>query len=137
MNGAIVGMTAREFSPGIIREEVGVIRRGEGKSEWGGDGLTVKVIGGGLIGEGGKGEERSGGGSGGAEVVASYAVDEHQLEIRLRIPPDWPLHRIEVKDEKRVGVDEDRWRSWVLGVGQVIWMHVSSSQLRDLGELIY
>lgn len=50
------------------------------------------------------------------EVVASYLVDEHQLEIKLKIPVDWPLHRIEVKDTKHVGVDADRWRAWVLAV---------------------
>lgn len=60
------------------------------------------------------------------EVVASYLVDEHQLEIKLKIPVDWPLHRIEVKDTKRVGVDEDRWRAWVLAVQQTIWAHVSA-----------
>ncbi|CAA7268465.1 unnamed protein product [Cyclocybe aegerita] len=55
------------------------------------------------------------------EVSASYAVDEHLLEIRIKIPSDWPLHRVEVKEVKRVGVDENRWRAWVLGVQQIIW----------------
>lgn len=74
--------------------------------------MSVKVIGGGGSGVGG-------------EVVAAYSVDEHQLELRLRIPSDWPLHKMEVRDEKRVGVDENRWRAWVLGVQQTIWTHVS------------
>jgi len=55
------------------------------------------------------------------EVAAAYSIDDHQLEIRLRIPNDWPLHKIEVRDVKRVGVDENRWRAWVLGVQQTIW----------------
>lgn len=76
--------------------------------------LSVKII------------STSGSGGGpGSEVLASYLVDEHQLEIRIRIPSDWPLHRVEVKDVKRVGVDENRWRAWVLGVQQTIWAHVS------------
>lgn len=58
------------------------------------------------------------------EVIASYLVDEHQLEIKLKIPSDWPLHKIEVRDMKRVGVDENRWRAWVLAVQQIIWSHV-------------
>jgi hypothetical protein len=58
------------------------------------------------------------------EVVASYLVDEHQLEIKLKIPSDWPLHKIEIKDLKRVGVDENRWRAWILAVQQIIWSHV-------------
>lgn len=60
------------------------------------------------------------------EVVASYLVDEHQLEIKLKIPMDWPLNKIEVKDMKPVGVDENRWRAWVWGVQQTIWAHVSA-----------
>ena len=58
------------------------------------------------------------------EVVASYSVDDHQLEIKMKIPADWPLHKIEVKDVKRVGVDENRWRAWILAVQQIIWSQV-------------
>jgi E3 ubiquitin-protein ligase listerin len=58
------------------------------------------------------------------EVIASFLVDDHQLEIKLKIPPDWPLHKIEVKDLKRVGVDERRWRAWILAVQQTIWSQV-------------
>lgn len=58
------------------------------------------------------------------EVTASYLVDEQQLEIRLRIPGDWPLHRIEIRDTKKVGVDDNRWRAWILGVQQTIWAQV-------------
>ena len=59
------------------------------------------------------------------EVVATYSVDEHQLEIKFKIPFDWPLHRVEVKDVKMVGVEEKRWRAWVLGVQQTLYAHVS------------
>ncbi|KIY44621.1 hypothetical protein FISHEDRAFT_26224, partial [Fistulina hepatica ATCC 64428] len=55
------------------------------------------------------------------EVVASYLVDEHQLEIRIRIPSDWPLHRVEVRDVQRIGVDEQRWRAWILATQQIMW----------------
>ncbi|KAF7323573.1 Delta-9 fatty acid desaturase protein [Mycena kentingensis (nom. inval.)] len=55
------------------------------------------------------------------EVALSYLVDEHKLEIRLRIPADWPLRRIEVKDVQRVGVEEARWRAWILAVQQTLW----------------
>ena len=61
------------------------------------------------------------------EVVAAYSVDEHQLEIKLKIPEDWPLHNVEVKDVKMVGVDEKRSRAWVMGVQQTIYAHVSLS----------
>ena len=61
------------------------------------------------------------------EVVATYSVDEHQLEIKFKIPVDWPLHRVEVKDVKVVGVEEKKWRAWVLGVQQTLYAHVSLS----------
>lgn len=59
-----------------------------------------------------------------SEVVASYAVDDHQLEMKVKIPGDWPLHRIEVNEGKRVGVDESRWRRWMFAVQQVVWAQV-------------
>lgn len=58
------------------------------------------------------------------EVTATYIVDEHPLEITLKLPGDWPLHNIELRDSKKVGVLEDRWRAWVLGVQQIIWSQV-------------
>ena len=59
------------------------------------------------------------------EVVAAYSVDEHQLEIRLKIPDDWPLSSFEVKDMKVVGVDGNRWRAWKWGVQRTFSAHVS------------
>lgn len=107
LNNAITNMTSQHFSPLIIRSEVAHLKSPEAMAELTGDGVSVKVVG------------------GNSEVVAAYVVDEHQLEIKLKIPPDWPLHHIEVRDEKRVGVDENRWRAWVLGVQQTIWTNVS------------
>ena len=67
------------------------------------------------------------------EITASYSVDEQQLEIRLKIPADWPLHKIEIRDVKKVGVDENRWRAWVFGVQQIVWAQVSQFPL-ELGK---
>lgn len=114
LSTAITTLTSTQFSPLIIGTELAHLKSPQGLSELSGEGLTVKVIGGGGSGVGG-------------EVVAAYSVDEYQLELRLRIPSDWPLHKIEARDEKRVGVDENRWRAWVLGVQQTIWTHVSRS----------
>lgn len=59
------------------------------------------------------------------EVTASYTVDDQVLELSLRLPNDWPLHRLDIRDTKMVGVSEDRWRAWVLGVQQIVWQQVS------------
>lgn len=58
------------------------------------------------------------------EVNLTYTVDENQIKINLKIPPDWPLHVIEVRGVKKVGVKEDRWQSWISGVRQVVLTQV-------------
>ena len=100
--------TSTHFSPVLIRAELAHVRSPEAQAELVDENLSVKVS------------------VPLNEVVASYFVDEHQLEIRLKIPVDWPLNRIEVKDTKCVGVDENRWRAWVWAVQHTIWAHVSA-----------
>lgn len=106
LTSAITTYTSQHFSPVIIEVELSHVR-GPAGQELADDNMSVKVA------------------AAVNEVLASYLVDEHQLEIKLKIPPDWPLHKIEVKDLKRVGVDNDRWRAWILAVQQTIWSHVS------------
>jgi stearoyl-CoA desaturase (delta-9 desaturase) len=114
LTNALTTYTSTYFSPVLIKAELEHVRTSAASGELVDEKMSVKVV----------STSGSGGGTGG-EVMASYTVDEHQLEIRIRIPGDWPLHRVEVKDVKRVGVDENRWRAWTLGVQQAIWAHVS------------
>ncbi|KAG5352362.1 hypothetical protein C0989_002683 [Termitomyces sp. Mn162] len=106
LSTSITNYTSQCFSPVIIRTELTHVKDPESTSNLVDENFTVKVV------------------SSVNEVTASYSVDEHQLEIKLKIPPDWPLHKIEIKDLKRVGVDENRWRAWILAVQQIIWSHV-------------
>ncbi|KAF8970121.1 hypothetical protein BDZ97DRAFT_1792056 [Flammula alnicola] len=105
LTNAVTTYTSTYFSPVLIRAELEHVRSHAASDGLADEHLSVKVA------------------SAVNEVVAAYSVDEHQLEIKLRIPGDWPLHKIEVRDVKRVGVDENRWRAWVLGVQQTIWAH--------------
>lgn len=109
LTNTVTTYTSTYFSPVLIRAELEHVRSHAASDGLADDNMSVKVA--------------------GAlnEVAAAYSVDDHQLEIRLRIPSDWPLHKIEVRDVKRVGVDENRWRAWVLGVQQTIWAHVRAS----------
>ncbi|KAF7968525.1 hypothetical protein HWV62_30179 [Athelia sp. TMB] len=100
---AVVAYTSQHFSPVIIRTELAHIKDPAATAELVDDTMTIKVA------------------QAVNEVTASYTVDEHQLEITLKMPNDWPLHNVEIKDLKKVGVLEDRWRGWVLGVQQIIW----------------
>ncbi|KAJ3719553.1 hypothetical protein DFJ43DRAFT_1005337 [Lentinula guzmanii] len=106
LSSTIAAYTQSHFSPVLIRAELEHVKSPEAQSEFASDEnpLSVKVASGAVN-----------------EVTASYLVDEQQLEIRLRIPGDWPLHRIEIRDTKKVGVDDNRWRAWILGVQQTIW----------------
>lgn len=106
----VLDYTSSYFSPGIIKTELAQVRQPDASSELSTtENLTVKV------------SPTSG------EVTVSYMVDEQALELSIRMPNDWPLHRLEVRDTKMVGVSEDRWRAWILGVQQVIWQQVSST----------
>jgi len=53
-------------------------------------------------------------------VMSSRTVDENEIKMSLKIPSDWPLHVIEVRGVKKIGVKEDRWVSWISGVRQVV-----------------
>jgi hypothetical protein len=103
LSSSIATYTSSYFSPVLIRAELAHVKSPEATAELVDDNLTVKVA------------------TAVNEVVASYSVDEHQLEIKLKIPSDWPLHKIEVKDVRRVGVEETWWRAWILAVQQTLW----------------
>ncbi|KAJ7746508.1 hypothetical protein DFH07DRAFT_962981 [Mycena maculata] len=103
LSSSIATYTSLHFSPVIIRAELAYVKNPEVTADLVDENLTIKVA------------------AAVNEVVASYLVDEHQLEIKLKIPSDWPLHKIEVKDVQRVGVEETRWRAWILAVQQTLW----------------
>jgi len=103
LSTSVTTYTATHFSPVIIDTELAHLKSPEGLEELSAENLTVKVA------------------SAVNEVTAAYNVDEHQLELTLKIPSDWPLQRVTVKDSKRIGVTESRWRGWLLGVQQIVW----------------
>ena len=57
------------------------------------EGLNVRVTSGG-------GAVVAGGGS--AEAIASYVVDEQPMEIGIRLPAEFPLRGVEIRDLRRV-----------------------------------
>ena len=100
LSSTVTTYTSQHFSPVIIKSELASLKHSDTVADLADDKLTIKVL------------------TAVNEVTASYLIDEHQLEINLKLPSDWPLHSIEVRD-KRLGVDEMRWRAWVLGVKQI------------------
>lgn len=107
LHGTVTGYTSTHFSPAIIRAELAQAKDPVGAAELADENLKVRVA------------------SAVHEVTALYAVDEYELELRLRLPADWPLRAAEITDRAHVGVTEKRWRSWVLGVQQILTLRVS------------
>ncbi|KAI0698055.1 hypothetical protein C8T65DRAFT_661197 [Cerioporus squamosus] len=102
LSTTVASYTSKHFSPAIIRTELGRVKDPAVAAELSGENITVKVA------------------SAVNEVTASYAIDEQSLDLTVKLPADWPLHTIEIRDSKYVGVTEDRWRAWVLGVQQIL-----------------
>lgn len=110
LSTAVTTYTSRHFSPVLVEAELARVKGPEG-AELNDDNMTIKVS------------------NAASEVTASYSIDEHQIEMTLKIPVDWPLHSIEAKDFKKVAIKEARWRSWILGVQQITWSQVIKSIL--------
>ena len=52
-------------------------------------------------------------------------VDEQKMEIGVKLPADYPLHGVEVREIQKLGVEEKRWRGWLLAVQQIVTSQVS------------
>lgn len=54
------------------------------------------------------------------EITASIPIDEQSMSIAITLPSSYPLSRITVSGLHRVGVTEQKWRSWVVTTQGVI-----------------
>ncbi|KAM0747033.1 hypothetical protein T439DRAFT_104716 [Meredithblackwellia eburnea MCA 4105] len=102
---AISTFTSRHFSPVLVANELAHLRDPNdpiGKALRDNEDFTVKVA------------------AGASEVKAVFIVDEQNMEISIRLPPEFPLQQVEVKDVRKVGVKDDQWRAWLLAIQQVI-----------------
>lgn len=111
---AISSFTSRYFSPVLIAHELAHLKDPDdpiGKSLRDNPDFTVKVA------------------VGANEVKAIYVVDEQNMEIGIRLPSEFPLVGVEVKDVRKVGVTDAQWRAWLLAVQQVVSAQVRRSSL--------
>lgn len=113
---SMLNFTARHYSPVIIANEFSALRQPASLAQLTEEGLNVRIASGG-------GTTIVGGGS--AEAIASYVVDEQPMEIGIRLPAEFPLKGVEVRDLRRVGVPENKWRGWLVSVQQTITSRVS------------
>ncbi|PUU79929.1 hypothetical protein B9Z19DRAFT_976980 [Tuber borchii] len=54
------------------------------------------------------------------EVTATYPIDDQSMEMRVRIPPTFPLRQVEVEGARRVGLTEKDFRKMQLASQTVI-----------------
>ncbi|GAK62043.1 uncharacterized protein PAN0_001c0240 [Moesziomyces antarcticus] len=97
----IASFTTRHCSPVIANRELSHLREPEALAKLQDEALSIKIL-------------------STNEVIATYVVDEHPMEIGVKIPADFPLHGVEIRDIQRVGITEAKWRSWLLAVQQLI-----------------
>lgn len=105
LSRTIQTFTSRNFSPLLIAAELLSLRDPEsdtGKQLRDNDDFTVKVA------------------AGANEVKCTFVVDEESMEIGVKVPNEFPLVGVEVKDVRKVGVTDKQWRAWLLAMQQVI-----------------
>ena len=122
---SLLNFTARHYSPVIIQNELALLRGASTLAQLSEEGLSVRVA------QGGGATIAAGAGSGSAEAIASYTVDEQPMEIGIRLPAEFPLRGVDVRDLRRVGVPENKWRGWLMSVQQTITSRVSISSPED------
>jgi len=54
------------------------------------------------------------------EITASLPLDDQEMSIRITLPATYPLSPVLVDSINRVGIDEKKWRSWLLTTAGVI-----------------
>lgn len=95
--------TSKYFSSLIINSEIESVVQADAKSLFAEDeNFTVKAL------------------KAVNEIIAVYRVDDQNIEMAIRLPPMFPLRKVDVNGVQKVGVDEKRWRAWLLAVSAII-----------------
>lgn len=105
LSRTIQTFTSRNFSPLLISAELSSLRdpaSETGKQLRDNDDFSVKVA------------------AGANEVKCTFVVDEETMEIGVKVPSEFPLVGVEVRDVRKVGVTDKQWRAWLLAMQQVI-----------------
>jgi hypothetical protein len=117
----MLAFTARHYSPVIINHEFAALRQPAAMAMLTEEGLNVKIA---------QGGGATVAGTGSSEAIASYVVDEQPMEIGIRLPAEFPLKGVEIRDLRRVGVPENKWRGWLMSVQQTITSRVRKSDFQ-------
>ncbi|BGP46344.1 hypothetical protein JCM10450v2_002186 [Rhodotorula kratochvilovae] len=102
---AVHSFTSKHFSPLLISDELSTLRdpsSSVGQQLRDNDDFTVKVA------------------TNASEVKVVFVVDEESMEIGIKVPSEFPLAAVEVREVRKVGVTDKQWRAWLLAMQQVI-----------------
>ncbi|GAA5860656.1 hypothetical protein JCM8547_005490 [Rhodosporidiobolus lusitaniae] len=105
LSRTIQSFTSKHFSPLLIADELDVLRdpsSAVGKQLRDNEDFVVKVA------------------ANGSEVKVTFTVDEENMELGVKVPNEFPLAAVEVRDVRKVGVTDKQWRAWLLAMQQVI-----------------
>jgi hypothetical protein len=50
------------------------------------------------------------------EITTTYTADEVSVDMSIKLPKLYPLRNVEVECQRRMGINEGRWRRWTLQV---------------------
>lgn len=122
LSTAFAAFTAAYFSPVLVASELANLREPSGtggRDRLEDDALSIKVSQ--VI----------------SEVSVIYLVDEQQMEMAVKLPAEYPLKLVEVRDVRRVGVAEEKWRGWLFAVQQIISTQVFRPWSQGVMSLVY
>lgn len=124
---SMLTFTAKYYSPVIIAHEFAALRQPAAMATLTEEGLNVKIA------QGGGATVATGSNAGSSEAIASYVVDEQPMEIGIRLPAEFPLKGVEVRDLRRIGVPPQKWKMWLVSIQQTVTSRVRSTipPLRD------
>lgn len=66
------------------------------------------------------------------ELTASLPIDDRTLALAIRLPPTYPLAPCLVESVSRIGIDEKKWRSWLINTQGIINFSSSGSLVDGL-----
>lgn len=56
------------------------------------------------------------------EILVTYHRKEIEMQLRIRIPPDYPLKSVDVEVSKQLKIHEKNLRKWILSIKKILQM---------------
>ena len=54
------------------------------------------------------------------EITAVMIKDDTKIEMKVKLPPSYPLKNVEVECNTKIGIPESRWKRWTLQIIQLL-----------------